>query len=169
MDSSKLVGIRITKMKVAGRSVKHEKIYRVAVGSFVAKGGEGYRMLLDGKRIVDANTGHLLTTAVIEYVRKRTPQAHSASTLRWFRSSSGGSSPNEPGAQLDVRRPTGSRSPARPTPGAICSSSRSARPCAGGRGGGVHRPLEPDHDARDPGRDNRPPVRRPRLLGCDSG
>ena len=75
VDSSKPVGMRITKMKVAGRSVKHKKIYRVAVGSFVAKGGDGYRMLLDGKRIVDANTGHLLTTAVIEYVRKHTPVA----------------------------------------------------------------------------------------------
>lgn len=66
-DPTKAVGERVVEVLVGGEALVEDKIYTVATNDFVAVGGDGYEWLKDGKIL--ANTGELLSTALIEYLR----------------------------------------------------------------------------------------------------
>ncbi len=66
-------GERIKDLRINGEPVAPETSYRIAAGSFMASGGDGYRFLATAKRLVDHTGGPLLTTAVIDYLVTRTP------------------------------------------------------------------------------------------------
>lgn len=62
-------GARIISMQVGGKPVDDERLYRVAVLDFLARGGDGYAMLETAKRITPDNDAPLLANEVMSYIR----------------------------------------------------------------------------------------------------
>jgi 2',3'-cyclic-nucleotide 2'-phosphodiesterase (5'-nucleotidase family) len=62
-------GARITRMSVAGAPLIPEKIYRVTVLDFLARGGDAYETFRDARRITPDNDAPLVANAVMIYVR----------------------------------------------------------------------------------------------------
>ncbi len=70
-DATKPVGQRIESVLVGEWALDPNRTYRLAVNDFLAAGGDGYAMLQNLKRIVDANAGPLMAGAVIEYIKQK--------------------------------------------------------------------------------------------------
>ena len=68
-DPKRKFGERIVSMEVAGSALDPEKIYRVAILDFLARGGDGYAMLREAKRITPDADAPLLANEVIAYIR----------------------------------------------------------------------------------------------------
>ena len=66
-------GHRVQDLLVGGQPSEPDRTYRIAAGSFMASGGDGYSVLATARRLVDHTGGALLTTAVIDYLLPRTP------------------------------------------------------------------------------------------------
>lgn len=70
-DSSKPVGERIEAVQVVGAGpLDMNATYSLAIGSFVAAGGDGYSSLAAGKMLVDATDGKRDVLALTEYIRQ---------------------------------------------------------------------------------------------------
>jgi len=63
-------GNRVMTMTVGGVPLDAEKLYRVAVLDFLARGGDGYAMFRDAKRITPDNDAPLLANEVMVHIRR---------------------------------------------------------------------------------------------------
>lgn len=60
---------RVLSMEVAGKPLEPERIYRVAVLDFLARGGDDYSMFREAKRITPDADAPLLANEVMNYIR----------------------------------------------------------------------------------------------------
>ena len=70
LDASKPAGNRISEIMIGEAALDPQKRYIIATNDYVAKGGDGYAMLKDAKRIVDAAAGELMASTVINAIKK---------------------------------------------------------------------------------------------------
>jgi 5'-nucleotidase/UDP-sugar diphosphatase len=68
-DPKAPMGSRVLSMEVAGKPLEPEKIYRVAVLDYLARGGDDYAMFKDAKRVTPDADAPLLANEVMNYVR----------------------------------------------------------------------------------------------------
>ncbi|WP_121823059.1 bifunctional metallophosphatase/5'-nucleotidase [Halostella salina] len=68
VDPDASQGDRLTELTVGGEEVDPEATYTMATNNFTATGGDGYTMLQDAPRIIDANEGQLLSVIVANAV-----------------------------------------------------------------------------------------------------
>ena len=67
-DASKLPGSRVTGVTVAGEPLDPARTYRLATNDFLGRGGDGYDMFAGAPRLIDATSGKLMATQVIEAI-----------------------------------------------------------------------------------------------------
>ena len=67
-DASKPAGHRIAGVTVGDAPLDPTRTYRLATNDFLASGGDGYAMLADAPRIIDANAGALVATQVMDAI-----------------------------------------------------------------------------------------------------
>ncbi|MBO6827066.1 MAG: bifunctional metallophosphatase/5'-nucleotidase [Sneathiella sp.] len=70
LDVTKPVGQRTSNIKINGAMLDTSKTYIAATNDYVAKGGDGYAMLKDAPKIVDAAAGELMASTVIDAIKK---------------------------------------------------------------------------------------------------
>jgi 2',3'-cyclic-nucleotide 2'-phosphodiesterase (5'-nucleotidase family) len=63
-------GSRITSMRVDGRPLEDERVYKVAINDFLARGGDGYATLRDARRILPDADAPLMANAIMAYVQR---------------------------------------------------------------------------------------------------
>ena len=68
-DPKAPIGSRVLSMQVAGKPLEPEKIYRVAILDFLARGGDDYSMFKEAKRITPDADAPLLSNEVMNYLR----------------------------------------------------------------------------------------------------
>jgi 2',3'-cyclic-nucleotide 2'-phosphodiesterase (5'-nucleotidase family) len=68
-DPRQTPGNRVLAMTVAGAPLSEERLYRVAINDFLARGGDGYNTFRDAKRITPDNDAPLLANEVMDYIR----------------------------------------------------------------------------------------------------
>jgi 5'-nucleotidase len=61
VDVSAQAGSRVRDVRIGGQPLDLKKIYTLALPDYVLKGGDGYRMLMGQRVVVDAESGHALT------------------------------------------------------------------------------------------------------------
>ncbi|MCW5772132.1 MAG: bifunctional metallophosphatase/5'-nucleotidase [Rhodospirillaceae bacterium] len=69
-DPAKPAGSRIVSAMIGGAPLDPGRSYRLALNDFLAGGGDGYAMLRDLKRVLDANAGPLMAAVVIDYIKR---------------------------------------------------------------------------------------------------
>ena len=69
-DLARDAGSRVVSMQVGGAPLDENRIYRVAVLDFLARGGDDYTMFRDARRITPDNDAPMLVNEVVEYLRK---------------------------------------------------------------------------------------------------
>jgi 2',3'-cyclic-nucleotide 2'-phosphodiesterase (5'-nucleotidase family) len=67
-DMRRPVGHRLVELKIGGQPADDRKVYRVAITSFIAEGGDEYYTLMKSQ---PAEKGPLLSDVVMDYVRRR--------------------------------------------------------------------------------------------------
>ena len=67
-DASKLPGSRVDGVTVGGESLDPSRTYRLATNDFLGRGGDGYGMFAGAPRLIDAASGKLMATQVIEAI-----------------------------------------------------------------------------------------------------
>ncbi len=70
-DPQRLKGNRIIEVKVGGQPLDKTRVYTVATNDYIARGGDAYTVLKQGKRIIDAAAGTLMTSHVMDYIAKQ--------------------------------------------------------------------------------------------------
>lgn len=70
VDLKEPVGSRVKSVTVNGQPLDPAKTYKLATNDFMARGGDGYRALMDGKLLVDVSASQLMASQVIDYVAK---------------------------------------------------------------------------------------------------
>lgn len=70
-DLTKPAGERVTAIEVGGEALDDGETYEVATNDFMARGGDGYDSLAEGRPVVDATTGDLMANDVMAYIRER--------------------------------------------------------------------------------------------------
>jgi 2',3'-cyclic-nucleotide 2'-phosphodiesterase (5'-nucleotidase family) len=70
-DPARPPGQRVKRVSVGGAPLEAGRLYRLATNDFVAGGGDGYAMLADKRRILDANAGPLMAEMVMDYIQRR--------------------------------------------------------------------------------------------------
>ncbi len=68
VDTSAVVGSRVTDVLIGGEPLDLNKSYTVAMPDFIFKGGDGYGMLAKQQVLVGPLSGDLITTALAQYV-----------------------------------------------------------------------------------------------------
>jgi len=61
---------RVTAVEIGGAPLDEDRLYRVAVNDFMARGGDGYVTLRDAKRLLPDNDSPLIANQVMVYVRR---------------------------------------------------------------------------------------------------
>jgi 2',3'-cyclic-nucleotide 2'-phosphodiesterase/3'-nucleotidase len=67
-DPKQPPGERIISAAIGGRLVLEDRMYSLATVDFLANGGDGYDMLVKAQRVIDENSGPMLTEAVADYI-----------------------------------------------------------------------------------------------------
>jgi 5'-nucleotidase/UDP-sugar diphosphatase len=67
-DASKPAGERVTEVLVGGQPLDDGATLRLATNDFVGRGGDGYAVLIDQPRLIDANAASLMAGQVIDYI-----------------------------------------------------------------------------------------------------
>jgi 2',3'-cyclic-nucleotide 2'-phosphodiesterase (5'-nucleotidase family) len=67
-DPKRAPGDRIVSVTIGGRLVLEDRMYNLATLDFLANGGDGYTMLTTAQRLIDENSGVMLTQAVVDYI-----------------------------------------------------------------------------------------------------
>ena len=67
-DASKLPGSRVDGVTVGGEPLDPSRTYRLATNNFLGRGGDGYDMFGGAPRLIDAASGKLMATQVIEAI-----------------------------------------------------------------------------------------------------
>jgi len=70
IDTSKEPGSRISNVTVGGQPLDPDKSYTVATNDFMGRGGDGYKMLRNGKVLIDADSAKLMANDVMAFVRE---------------------------------------------------------------------------------------------------
>lgn len=70
VDASRPTGSRVTSIKVGAQPLDEAKIYTVATTDFLARGGDGYDMLRDGRHLLHADDAPLIANEVMTYLRR---------------------------------------------------------------------------------------------------
>ena len=70
-DPRRPAGNRVIKVRRGGLSLDPNAKYTVATNDFMARGGDGYRVLASRRRLIDARAGTLMATQVIDYITAR--------------------------------------------------------------------------------------------------
>ncbi len=70
IDTSKPAGSRISDVLVGGEPLDLAKTYTVATNDFMGRGGDGYKMLRNGKSLINADSAKLMANDVMAHVRK---------------------------------------------------------------------------------------------------
>lgn len=68
VDPSRSVGQRVVTLEVGGEPVVDDRLYRVAVPDYLARGGDGYTMLVGARVVVGPESGPGLVETVMEAV-----------------------------------------------------------------------------------------------------
>ncbi|MBB6098283.1 5'-nucleotidase [Deinobacterium chartae] len=68
-DPKAPVGARVSQVTVGGQPLDRSKTYRLAVGSFLAAGGDGYGVLTGARMLVPATNGVRDVVALADYLR----------------------------------------------------------------------------------------------------
>lgn len=68
-------GERIVDVAVDGQPLDDGAMYTLATNNFLASGGDGYEMLTDAPRLIDANAGPLLAQLIADNVEEESPIA----------------------------------------------------------------------------------------------
>ena len=79
------VGSRIVQATINGVALDPAARYRVATSDYLFKGGDGYTGLSAAKPLVDASSGTLLATMVMQYIARHgtvAPQIEGRITVR---------------------------------------------------------------------------------------
>jgi 2',3'-cyclic-nucleotide 2'-phosphodiesterase (5'-nucleotidase family) len=69
-DVSRPPGNRVVSIKVGDAPLDATKIYKVATNDFLARGGDGYTMFRDAKRLLPDEDGPLLANDLMVYLRR---------------------------------------------------------------------------------------------------
>ncbi|KAB1075862.1 bifunctional metallophosphatase/5'-nucleotidase [Methylobacterium soli] len=75
LDPAAQPGHRIASVTVAGEPLDPARSYRVASNSFLYDGGNGYGMLAQGRTLIGATDGKLVSNEVMAYIRRTAPLA----------------------------------------------------------------------------------------------
>ncbi len=70
-DRARNPGARVRAVKVGGAALDPATTYRVAVGAYIAGGGDGYAMLESAKRLANAVAGFEVASVLIDHVTRR--------------------------------------------------------------------------------------------------
>lgn len=71
VDSQSPAGDRIRDAKVGGLPLDLKKIYQIAVGDYMLRGGDGFTMLQQARVLVNPEAGNKFTDVLEAYIRKR--------------------------------------------------------------------------------------------------
>jgi 5'-nucleotidase/UDP-sugar diphosphatase len=63
-------GARVRALTIGSAPVDPARIYRIAVGAYIAGGGDGYAMLKSAKRLPNAAAGFEVASLLIDYVTR---------------------------------------------------------------------------------------------------
>lgn len=69
-DPGKPAGQRVLEATVGGAKLDPAKSYKVATIDFLLNGGDGYSMLANGRKLVDAENGPLAAQVLIDYIAR---------------------------------------------------------------------------------------------------
>jgi 5'-nucleotidase/UDP-sugar diphosphatase len=69
-DASKPAGERVTEILIGGQPLDDGATLKLATNDFMGRGGDGYDVLIDKPRIIDANAGSLMAGQVIDYIQE---------------------------------------------------------------------------------------------------
>ena len=69
-DVKRPPGDRVTTMQVAGAPLDDDRMYKIAINDFIARGGDGYATLRDARRLLPDDDSPLLANQVMVYVRQ---------------------------------------------------------------------------------------------------
>jgi 2',3'-cyclic-nucleotide 2'-phosphodiesterase (5'-nucleotidase family) len=69
-DIRRPAGQRVVSIKIAGAPLQESKTYKIATNDFMTRGGDGYVAFRDAKQLIRDYDGPLITSAVMDYVRK---------------------------------------------------------------------------------------------------
>ncbi|WP_428541551.1 bifunctional metallophosphatase/5'-nucleotidase [Profundibacter sp.] len=69
-DPSAPAGSRIASVKVGGKDLDINKVYKLATNDYILAGGDGYNALGGGRLLIDKANGNLMANDVINYVIK---------------------------------------------------------------------------------------------------
>jgi 5'-nucleotidase / UDP-sugar diphosphatase len=67
-DASKPTGARVVSVTVGGAALDKAKTYTLATNDFMARGGDGYAVFRSGKVLIDAKSGTLMATQLIDHI-----------------------------------------------------------------------------------------------------
>jgi 5'-nucleotidase / UDP-sugar diphosphatase len=70
VDVKAPVGSRVTSVKINGEPLDPAKTYKLATNDFMARGGDGYKALTEGKSLIDVSASQLMASQVIDYIAK---------------------------------------------------------------------------------------------------
>lgn len=70
-DMTRPRGSRLVSVSVAGQPLDDAATYKVATNDFMARGGDGYSMLRDGKLLIDSLAGQYMAGQVIGYIQSK--------------------------------------------------------------------------------------------------
>jgi 5'-nucleotidase / UDP-sugar diphosphatase len=70
VDVKAPVGSRVTSVKINGEPLDPAKTYKLATNDFMARGGDGYKALTEGKSLIDVSASQLMASQVIDYITK---------------------------------------------------------------------------------------------------
>ena len=70
VDSTKPAGERVSDVMVGGQPLDPAATYTLATNDFMARGGDGYTMLRDGKMLVDPDSAKLMANDVMVHIRE---------------------------------------------------------------------------------------------------
>jgi len=67
-DPKKAVGGRIVDVKVAGKPLAPDTLYKLATNDFMARGGDGYSAFASAKILVNAKAATLMASQLIDHI-----------------------------------------------------------------------------------------------------
>ena len=67
-DASRLPGSRVAEVTVGGEPLDPSRTYRLATNNFLGRGGDGYDVFAGAPRLIDATSGKLMATQVIDAI-----------------------------------------------------------------------------------------------------
>jgi 2',3'-cyclic-nucleotide 2'-phosphodiesterase (5'-nucleotidase family) len=67
-DMARPAGARVVSVEIDGAPLDDARTYTLATNDFMARGGDGYTMLAEGKVLIDANAGQFMASQVMDYI-----------------------------------------------------------------------------------------------------